>query len=71
MIPLPELGLELLMGVGAALLVGNAAALFRPRIARWRGEKAHPVPSRRRAVGMMLIGLVVSVWALATLMVRS
>jgi hypothetical protein len=70
-IPLPELGLELLLGLGAALFIGNAAALLRPWIARRRGTGPVPrPPSTTRVVVYMLFGAVVAVWALATILAR-
>jgi hypothetical protein len=70
-IPLPELGVELVLGVGAALFVGNLAALIRPvLLRRTSGRKVPSPPSPGRVVFNMMAGLAIAVWALATLVVR-
>ena len=56
----------LVLAVGGALLVGNLAAMARPRQAS-DGGKAVRAPARR-AVPLALVGLVAAIWALATLM---
>ncbi len=71
MIPLPELGVEFILGLGAALFGANAWVLLRPVIVR--PKAGHPVPrppSRTRVYVNMLIGGVVALWALATLIAR-
>lgn len=56
----------LVLAVGGALLVGNLAAMVRPRHV---GEGGKPVrASARRAVPLALVGLVAAIWALATLL---
>jgi hypothetical protein len=55
----------LVLAIGAALLVGNGLALLRPRPEQKEGELTR-APVARTAV-MMLIGLVATIWALATL----
>lgn len=56
----------LVLAVGGALLVGNLAAMVRPRRA---GDGAKPVRApARRAVPLALVGLVAAIWALATLL---
>jgi len=65
----PLLVVQLMLALGGALLVGNLAVLIRHRFARDR-ESLPPRPPLRRLVVSMAIGLVVTVWALATLLVR-
>ena len=55
----------LVLALGAALLVGNVAAMARPRRAGSDGEMVR-APAWR-AVPLALVGLVASIWALATL----
>lgn len=55
----------LVLALGGALLVGNGLALFRPPPEPKDGELTR-APVARTAV-MMLIGLVATIWALATL----
>ncbi len=56
----------LVLAFGAALAVGNLAALVRPPA---RSEDAPPAPVlRRRALVYAAIGTVAAVWALATLL---
>jgi hypothetical protein len=75
-IPLDQLVPELLLALGAALLLGNLAAYLRLR-PRWRAgrpgnaaRQPHP-PSRVRVLANIAIGLVVSLAALATLVRRA
>ena len=65
----PLLVVQLMLAFGGALLVGNLAVLLRHRFARDR-ESLPPRPPLRRLVVSMAIGFVVTVWALATLLVR-
>ena len=55
----------LVLALGGALLVGNGLALLRPPPAPKEGELAR-APVARTAV-MMVIGLVATVWAIASL----
>lgn len=56
----------LLLALGGALLVGNLLAVIRPRPIERDGELAHaPV---KRSLGMAAIGLVICLWALASLL---
>lgn len=56
----------LVLALGGALLVGNGLALLRPPPDPRDGELARaPVA---RTVVMMLIGLIATVWALASLL---
>lgn len=55
----------LVLALGAALLVGNVAAMARPRPAGDNGEMVRA--PLWRAVPLALVGLVASIWALATL----
>ncbi len=56
----------LVLAVGGALLVGNLAAMVRPR--RVGGGGAPVRAPARRAVPLALVGLVAAIWALATLL---
>lgn len=68
--PLGELGLEVLLGVGVAMFVANGWILLRPVVARWTHRP--PPPQRYRStatvVALMLAGVVLGGWALASLM---
>lgn len=55
----------LVLALGGALLVGNGLALLRPPPAPKEGEL--PRAPIARSVVMMVVGLVASLWALATL----
>ena len=58
----------LTLALGAALLFGNVAAIVRPPPAPKEGELARaPIA---RSVVMAAIGLVATVWALASLIAR-
>lgn len=64
MIPLPQILAELVMALGAALLLANVYALVRPKL---RPDSDAPrVQARGRVVVNMLIGLVVMVWGFAS-----
>jgi hypothetical protein len=67
--PLGELGLEVLLGLGVALFAANAWILLRPVVARWTNRQ--PPPPRYRSTGvvvaLMLAGAVLGAWALASL----
>jgi hypothetical protein len=64
-IPLPQILAELIMGLGAALVVGNALALFRPRTRPGAAEPQR-VQARGKVVTSMFIGVLVFVWGLAS-----
>lgn len=69
MIPLPQLGLEFLLGISAALALGNAWALLRPWwIRRRTGKRVPTPPSPRRVWTNIAIGTVVALWSLATML---
>ena len=76
MIPLDQLVPELLLALGAALLLGNLAAYLRLR-PQWRAGRPGTTarqprpPSRARVLANIAIGLVVSLAALATLVRRA
>jgi hypothetical protein len=71
-IPLPQLAVEFVLGLGAALFAGNAWALLRPKVVRWRTGKITPSPPRPNRVMLnMAIGLVAAAWAAATLISRA
>lgn len=55
----------LVLAIGGALLVGNGLALLRPPGAPKDGELTR-APVARTAV-MMIVGLVATIWAIATL----
>lgn len=61
----PDLLPLLVLAFGGAMFVGNGAAIFRSREPRKEGElERAPVG---RSVVMALVGLVASIWAIATL----
>jgi hypothetical protein len=55
----------LVLALGGALVVGNGLALLRPRSSADENDLARP--PLVRTLLMMLVGLVATVWALATL----
>jgi hypothetical protein len=63
---LPQLMQLLLLAFGGALLVGNVAALVKPP-PRPKGGSLQQAP-RNRTIAMAAVGLVVSLWALASLL---
>lgn len=65
MIPLPQILAELIMGLGAALVVGNAVALFRTRTPPGSTSPVR-VQARGKVVTSMFIGLLVLVWGFAS-----
>jgi hypothetical protein len=70
-IPLPQLGVEFILGIGAALFAANLWVLLHPRVARRSAGRTVPrPPSIRRVVLNMTIGGLVAAWALATLVAR-
>ena len=63
MIPLPIILAELIMGLGAALVLGNAFALYRDR----RSSEGSPrVQAKGKVVTSLFIGLIVFVWGFAS-----
>ncbi|HUQ40506.1 MAG TPA: hypothetical protein VM030_10160 [Acidimicrobiales bacterium] len=56
----------LVLALGGAMLVGNGAAWLRPRAEVKEGELERP-PTGRTVV-MMTVGLLASLWALASLL---
>jgi hypothetical protein len=72
-IPLPELGLEFVLGLGSALFAANVLVLLRPVVTRPRPGRARParVPSKRRVYVNIAIGAVVAAWALASLIAKA
>jgi hypothetical protein len=70
-IPLGQLGLEFVLGIGAALFGANAWAFVRPRVVRSKDGRPLPrPPSTRRVVVNMVIGAAAMAWALASLIAR-
>lgn len=65
----PLLVVQLLLAVGGALLVANVAVVLRHRFARDQ-DALPPRPPTRRLVVNILIGGLVTLWALATLLTR-
>ncbi len=58
----------LVLAFGAALVVGNIAALVKPPVDL--EETAPPTLLRRRALIYIGIGAIAAIWALATLLTR-
>ncbi len=72
MIPLPELGVEFILGLGVALFAGNLWALLRPRVVKRRtGTTVPSPPAKGRVVLNVVVGLVIAGWAAATLIAKS
>jgi hypothetical protein len=69
-IPVPVILVEFVVAFGVALLGANALAFVRlRRDGNWPPAKAPadgPSPSAARVVGGFVVGLVVTLWALAT-----
>ncbi len=71
MIPLPQIGLELLLGLGAALFAANVWVLLRPFVARRTAGPPAPQPySKARVAFGVIVGALLAIWALASLLVR-
>ncbi|HEV2889420.1 MAG TPA: hypothetical protein VGX28_03515 [Frankiaceae bacterium] len=69
MIPVPVILVEFMVAFGLALIVANALAFVRlRRDGNWPPARAAagPSPSATRIVGGFVVGLVVTLWALAT-----
>ncbi|HEU0130723.1 MAG TPA: hypothetical protein VFQ85_07005 [Mycobacteriales bacterium] len=70
MIPLPVILVEFLLAGGLALFCAYAFAFLRlRRDGNWppaRGGSAGPAPSATRIVTGLVVGFVVTLWALAT-----
>tara|TARA_B100000945_G_scaffold266895_1_gene226819 strand:- start:694 stop:900 length:207 start_codon:yes stop_codon:yes gene_type:complete len=62
----PDLIPFLLLALGAALVVGNGLAMIKPRLEP-RTEKELSRAPVGRSLLMIAIGMIVSIWALATL----
>jgi len=65
-IPLPQILAELIMALGAALLLANVYALVRPRLKRGEGGDAPRVQARGRVLINIFIGAVVMIWGFAS-----
>lgn len=61
----PDLLVFIMLALGAALVVGNLLAIFRPPPQSKEGDL--PSAPLARSVTMAAVGLVVSVWAIASL----
>jgi hypothetical protein len=71
MIPLGQLGAELVLAVGGALFAANLWVLLRPVLQRPKKGKPVPrPPSITRVYINLVVGAVASVWAVATLVAR-
>ena len=69
MIPLPVILVEFMVAFGVALLGANAMAFVRlRREGNWPPARTAtgPSPSAMRIVGLFVVGLVVTLWGLAT-----
>tara|TARA_Y100001970_G_scaffold263014_1_gene347971 strand:- start:8305 stop:8511 length:207 start_codon:yes stop_codon:yes gene_type:complete len=62
----PDLIPFLLLALGAALVVGNGLAMIKPRLEP-RTEKELSRAPVGRSLLMIAVGMIVSIWALATL----
>ncbi|MEC9089462.1 MAG: hypothetical protein VX734_08700 [Actinomycetota bacterium] len=62
----PDLIPFLLLALGAALVVGNGLAMIKPRLEPRTENELRRAPIGRSLL-MVAIGLIVSIWALATL----
>ncbi len=62
----PDLIPFLLLALGAALVVGNGLAMIKPRVEPRTENELNRAPIARSLL-MVAIGMIVSVWALATL----
>jgi hypothetical protein len=72
-IPLPVILVEFLVAFGVALFGANALALVRlRRDGNWPPARtAGPAPSATRIVAGIVVGLVVTLWAVATWIAHS
>lgn len=61
----------LLLAFGAAMVVGNLAALWRPPAGGPGDEPSGQRPSTGRVIVLVGIGLLASVWAVASLVSQS
>jgi len=62
-IPLPQIISEIIMGLGAALVIGTILAITRPR---YGPDGRQIVTAKGRAIVNVLIGLLVFAWGLAS-----
>ena len=62
----PDLLPLLVLAMGGAMLVGNVMALLRPR-QEPRGDDELTRPPLGRSLVMSVVGLVATIWAIATL----
>lgn len=68
MIPLPQILAEIIMGVGAALIVGTLLALWRPKL---DDQGVRLVTARGRAILNLFLGSLVFVWGLASFITKN
>ena len=62
----PDLLPLLVLALGGAMLVGNALAIVRPRVEAKNDDELARAPLGRSLV-MAVVGLVATIWAIATL----
>ncbi len=58
----------LLLAFGAAMVVGNLAAILKPPAPKSGDLPMPPDPSRGRPMALIVIGAVAAIWALASLL---
>jgi hypothetical protein len=68
MIPLPQIIAEIIMGLGAALIVGTLLAVWRPRVDE---NGVRQVTAKGRAVLNIFLGALVFVWGLASFITKN
>ena len=62
----PDLLPLLVLAMGGALLVGNVMAMLRPRAEARSDDELARAPLGR-SLGMAFVGLIATIWAIATL----
>ena len=65
-IPVSELMRELVLAIGGALLVGNAAVIVRER--RRKPEDTRPKPNWKFVTLNVVIGVILTVWGLGSIL---
>ena len=66
MIPAGEIMRELVLALGAAMMVGSVAVVFRER--RRRPNEKRPKPNMRFVVLNILLGAIMAAWGIASLL---
>jgi hypothetical protein len=67
-IPLPQIISEIVMGLGAALVIGTLLAMFKPKFGP---DGRQVVTAKGRAIVNVLIGLLVFAWGLASFVTKN